>query len=296
MIVKDIQSQKDIRNVDIDKVGVKKIKYPIVVEDKNQKYQNTIAEIDIFVDLPRQHRGTHMSRFLEVLNSYHKENLINNLEPLLKEIRKQLNSESAYIKIKFPYFIEKIAPVSKIKSLLDYECIFEAFLKERVYDSSQTNTKSNTSFQTDESQTEFDFRLGVTVPVTTLCPCSKELSDYGAHNQRSYVSVKVSYYSFLWIEELVEIIEKTASCEIYPLLKRPDEKYVTEKAYNNPVFVEDIVRDITLLLQKDSRIKWFCVESENIESIHNHNAFASIERDKSQNIYSQNEDKKKDES
>jgi len=249
----DIQSQKDMRQIAIDKVGVKNIKYPIVVEDRENKLQNTVADVDMFVDLPQEHRGTHMSRFLEILNSYHQETLIDSLEPLLEEVKSQLNSKKAYVKIKFPYFIKKTAPVSKITSLLDYECEFEASLSD-----------------------VFEFKIGVTVPITTLCPCSKEISDFGAHNQRSYVTVKVIYNSFVWIEELVETVEKSASCEIYPLLKRPDEKYVTEKAFENPAFVEDIVRDITLVLKKDKRIDWFSVESENMESIHNHNAYALV--------------------
>ena len=250
----DVQSQRDERQIAIDKVGVKNIKYPIVVEDRKHKFQHTIADIDIFVDLPHEHRGTHMSRFIEVLNSYHKENLIDSLEFLLSDVKSQLNSQKAYIKIRFPYFIEKAAPVSKITSLLDYECVFEAYLSD-VY----------------------KFELGVTVPITTLCPCSKEISDYGAHNQRSYVTVKIRYNQFVWIEELIDIVENKASCEIYPLLKRSDEKYVTERAFDNPAFVEDIVRDVTLALKADKRIDWFCVESENMESIHNHNAYARVE-------------------
>jgi GTP cyclohydrolase I len=249
----DIQSEKDYRQIAIDKVGVKNIKYPIVVEDREHKTQNTVADIDIFVELPHEHRGTHMSRFLEVLNGYHKDTIVDNLEALLSEVNNQLNSKKAYIKIEFPYFIKKIAPVSKLSSLLDYKCLFEASLSDR-----------------------FEFILGVTVPITTLCPCSKEISDYGAHNQRSYVTVMVKYNGFVWIEELVDIVEKVASSEIYPLLKRPDEKYVTERAYEKPAFVEDIVRDVTLALREDKRIYWFSVESENIESIHNHNAYAKV--------------------
>ena len=255
MRTKDIQSQIDKRNIQIEKVGVKNIKYPIVVEDKSNGFQHTIAEIDMFVDLPHDHRGTHMSRFLEVLNSYHQEVIIDNLKPLLSDIKKQLNSQKAYIKIRFPYFVKKTAPVSKSTSLLDYDCVFEASLSEN-----------------------FEFKLGVTVPITTLCPCSKEISDFGAHNQRSYVTIMVIYHTFVWLEELIEYAEKSASCEIYPLLKRPDEKFVTEKAFNNPAFAEDIVREITLSLQKDDRIEWFSVESENIESIHNHNAYAFVEK------------------
>jgi len=251
----DIQSQEDYRNIQIEKVGVKKIRYPIIVEDKHYEKQQTIADIDIFVDLPHNHRGTHMSRFLEVLNNYHKDTIINNLENLCSDIKIALKSEKAYIKLKFPYFIKKTAPVSKINSLLDYDCVFEASLSDK-----------------------FIFLMGVTVPITTLCPCSKEISLFGAHNQRSYVTIMVRYNEFVWLEELIEIAEKTASCEIYSLLKRPDEKYVTEKAFKNPTFVEDIVRNITLILQSDKRIDWFCVESENIESIHNHNAYAYVEK------------------
>jgi GTP cyclohydrolase I len=253
----DVQSERDLRNIAIDKVGVKNIRYPIVVEDKANKYQNTVAFIDIFVDLPHEHRGTHMSRFMEVLNSYHKETLIDNLEPFLNQVKSRLNSQKAYVNIEFPYFITKTAPVTKMTSLLDYNCVFEASLADK-----------------------FEFKLSVTVPVTTLCPCSKEISDYGAHNQRSYVTVKIEYNQFVWIEELIDYVEESASCEIYPLLKRPDEKYVTEKAFNNPAFVEDIVRDVTLRLKNDERIKWFCVESENIESIHNHEAYACVTMNK----------------
>ena len=257
MIKKDVQNEKDYRKINIDKVGVKNIKYPIIVEDRANKYQNTVAEIDIFVDLPHQYRGTHMSRFIEVLNSYHNDNIIDNLEPLLRKIKNKLSSKKAYISIKFPYFILKSAPISQISSLLNYECVFEASLDE-IY----------------------EFYFGVTVPVTSLCPCSKAISDFGAHNQRAYVSLRVQYNKFVWIEEMIEMIEKSASCEIYPLLKRPDEKYVTEKAYKNPVFVEDIVRSVTDKLRKDSRITFFSVEVESIESIHNHNAFAQVHEDK----------------
>ena len=286
--ISDVQSQMDKREIEIDKVGVKNIRYPIVVEDRNNKFQNTVATIDIFVDLPSHHRGTHMSRFLEVLNSYHKETLIDNLEPFLKEVKRQLNSQRAFVKISFPYFIEKVAPVSKIKSLLDYMCVFEASLGGELQVTSY-KLQGSPPLPSPQAQRQalalhrggkdcFEFKIGVTVPITTLCPCSKEISDFGAHNQRSYVSLKVIYKEFIWIEELIEIIEKSASCEIYPLLKRCDEKYVTEKAFNNPVFVEDVVREITLKLQEDKRIVWFCVESENIESIHNHSAFAQVSR------------------
>lgn len=258
MIKHDVQNQNDLRKIHIDKVGVKNIHYPIIVEDRKNKFQQTNAVIDIFVELPHQHRGTHMSRFLEVLNSYHQESLIDNLEPFLNEVKLKLNSQSAYVSIRFPYFIKKQAPVSKIESLLDYECDFTASLKDN-----------------------FDFILGIKVPVTTLCPCSKEISNYGAHNQRSIVTVKVKYNQFIWIEEIIDYVEKSSSCEIYPLLKRVDEKYVTEKAYENPVFVEDIVREISIKLNNDERIFWYSIESENFESIHNHSAYAFVEKSKS---------------
>ncbi|HHE39451.1 MAG TPA: GTP cyclohydrolase I FolE2 [Candidatus Cloacimonetes bacterium] len=251
----DIQSQVDKRNITIDKVGVKKVRYPIIVEDRENGVQNTVADLDIFVELPHHHRGTHMSRFIEVLNKFHKENFIKKLPDFLSEIKKSLNADASYTKIRFPYFLKKKAPVSGTESLLSYNCFFEASFREN-----------------------FDLVIGVEVPVTSLCPCSKEISEFGAHSQRSLVTVKVSFDEFIWLEELIEIVEKSASSEIYPLLKRRDEKYVTEKAYLNPAFVEDIVRDITLKLQKDKRIKYFKVESENFESIHDHNAYACVER------------------
>ncbi len=254
MINKDIQSQKDDRNIAIDRVGVKNVLYPIVVEDRDNSVQQTVADLDIYVNLPHEHRGTHMSRFIEILNRYHTGNFIVNLEAFLLEVKERLSADSAFTEIRFPYFIKKKAPVSGIESLMSYQCTFKA-----SYD------------------TDYKLIIGVEVPVTTLCPCSKEISKYGAHNQRSFVNVEVSYTDFIWIEEVIEYVEQSASCEIYSLLKRRDEKYVTEKAYENPRFVEDIVRDITLKLKSDSRIDYFKVESENIESIHNHNAYASVE-------------------
>lgn len=249
--IPDIQNQTDNRKITIDKVGVKGIHYPIVVSDQCNKIQHTIADINFYVELPHYNRGTHMSRFIEVLNQYHKENLIDNLEGLLTTIKKSLKADAAYIEIRFPYFILKKAPVSKIASYLNYECFFKASLT-----------------------SEYKFWIGTTVPVTTLCPCSKEISLYGAHNQRSQVSVTVQYDDFVWLEEIIRYIEQSGSCEIFPLLKRTDEKYVTEKAYNNPMFVEDIIRELTLKLQSDKRILHFEIEAENFESIHNHNAYA----------------------
>lgn len=255
MKIPDIQSQSDSRKIVIDKVGVKGLRYPIVVEDRTHKTQHTVADLDIYVELPHHLRGTHMSRFIEILHHYHQEALIGNLESFLSELKESLQAEAAYIDIKFPYFISKVAPVSKISSILSYECELSASLKE-----------------------DYDLLIGVRVPVTSLCPCSKEISNAGAHNQRSTISIKARYQDFVWLEELIELAEESASCEIWSLLKRPDEKYVTEKAYNNPKFVEDIVREITLKLEQDERITGFLVESENAESIHLHNAYALISR------------------
>ena len=253
----DIQSLKDKRNITIDKVGVKNIRYPIIVDDRSNGTQNTVADLNICVELPHHHRGTHMSRFIEVLNHFHKESLITNLEVFLQEIKKELNADAAYTTISFPYFIKKTAPVSRIESLLSYNCFFEASLHDK-----------------------YQLTIGVEVPVTSLCPCSKEISEFGAHNQRSLVMLKARLKEFVWLEELIEMVEETASCEIYPLLKRVDEKFVTEKAYQNPMFVEDIVRELTLKLNSDDRISYFEIESENFESIHNHNAYASLTRNK----------------
>lgn len=253
----DIQSMEDTRKIDIDKVGVKNIKYPILVEDRSRGTQHTVAELDIYVKLPHHHRGTHMSRFLEVLNKFHEDTFVDKLDLFLKEIKSALNADAAYVSIKFPYFVKKTAPVSKIESFLSYDCIFEASYEE-----------------------EYHLNIGVNTPVTTLCPCSKEISDYGAHNQRSIISINLQYNEFIWIEEVIEYAEQASSCEIYSLLKRVDEKYVTEKAYDNAKFVEDLIRDLALLLKKDNRIDAFRIESENFESIHNHSAYAFVSWDR----------------
>ncbi len=255
MTIPDIQNLPDNRKLTIDKVGVKGISYPIVVEDRTKGIQNTIADLDIFVELPHYRRGTHMSRFIEVLNQFHTEAFISKLEDFLIKLKTVMKAESAYVDITFPYFVTKKAPVSKKASLLNYKCFFSASFTD-VY----------------------QLWIGVEVPVTTLCPCSREISAFGAHNQRSLITIKVNYHQFVWLEELIELAESHASCEIYPLLKRADEKFVTEKAYQNPKFVEDIVREITQELQKDKRISSFSVESENFESIHNHSAYAIISR------------------
>jgi GTP cyclohydrolase I len=257
--MKDIQKTHDTRNIPIDKVGVKDISYPVVVMDRQKKLQHTVARINMYVDLPHQFKGTHMSRFVEILNAYREEFALDKLETILGEMKRKLGASTAHLEMEFPYFIEKRAPVSRAKSLMEYTCSFNASLGD-----------------------DFDFILGIRIPVTSLCPCSKELSAYGAHNQRSIIAVRVRYSSFIWIEELVALIESCGSSPVYSLLKRVDEKYVTEKAYENPKFVEDIVREVTEKLTGDARITWFSVEAENFESIHKHSAYACIERHNSQ--------------
>ncbi len=252
----DVQSQKDTRNISIDKVGVKGVRYPISLLDKAKKRQHTIANINMYVLLPSDFKGTHMSRFIEILNENKDCIDIKNIDNILSQMREKLNAEKAYMELKFPYFIEKKAPVSKIESLMSYDCRVEAI----------GDGVNNTTI------------LSVIVPITSLCPCSKEISDYGAHNQRGRATISVEFREMVWIEELVGVAEESASCEIYALLKRPDEKFVTEKAYDNPVFVEDIARNIALRLKDDNRIKHYWIEVENFESIHNHNAYAFIER------------------
>ncbi|HWI41846.1 MAG TPA: GTP cyclohydrolase FolE2 [Verrucomicrobiae bacterium] len=251
----DVQKTRDTRRIPINKVGVKDISYPIVVMDKNNSLQHTVARVNLYVDLPHHFKGTHMSRFVEVLNQYREQIALEKMEAILSTMKERLGSDNAHLEIEFPYFIEKKAPVSGARSLMEYTCSFSASLSERL-----------------------DFILGVRVPVTSLCPCSRELSRHGAHNQRSVITAQVRYRNFLWIEDLVETLEECASSPVYSLLKREDEKYVTERAYENPMFVEDMVREATLRLSAMEEIAWFAVSAENFESIHNHSAYASIER------------------
>jgi len=256
MSIPDIQSQSDNRKINIDKVGVKSLRYPILVEDRQNKAQHTVADLNIYVELPHHRRGTHMSRFVEILNHYHQDMIIGQLDSFLGELKTVMKAEAAYVDISFPYFVRKTAPVSKISSLMCYDCFFNAVLRD-----------------------EYELWIGVVVPVTTLCPCSKEISQFGAHNQRSHITIKLCYSEFVWLEEMITLAESVASCEIFPLLKRPDEKYVTERAYNNPRFVEDIVRELTQGLKADPRVKKFLVEADSFESIHAHNAYALVQWD-----------------
>lgn len=250
----DMQQSRDTRNIAIDKVGVKDIRYPIVLLDKHKERQHTVARVNMYVDLPEHFKGTHMSRFLEVLNIYHGEISIKNIKTLLTEMKSRLDARHAHIELDFPYFIEKAAPVSGARSLLDYRCRIVATMAE-----------------------QYEFMLEAEIPVTTLCPCSKEISERGAHNQRSSVTVQLRYSGHIWLEDLIGWIEECASCQIYALLKRDDEKEVTERAYDNPMFVEDMVRAVTQRLRQVEQIHWFKVQCENYESIHNHSAYAMIE-------------------
>ena len=259
--MKDVQSQPDDRGIPLDQVGVTGLRYPIVVLDKAHQRQQTIADITMSVSLPHHFKGTHMSRFLEVLNEHHGEVTMRTLPTILKRMRERLDAESARIELKFPYFLEREAPVSKAKGLMDYECKFVGEMKGDM----------------------FDFTIGVKVPVTSLCPCSKEISDYGAHNQRGIITIEVKSTldeegqpHLIWFEELIEVAEASGSSPVYPLLKREDERHVTMQAYDNPRFVEDMARTVTLCLKSNSAIQFFRVRVENFESIHNHSALAEI--------------------
>jgi GTP cyclohydrolase IB len=256
--IADVQSQADKRHLAIDKVGIKGIRHPIVVKDKSAGVQHTIAGFSMYVHLPHDFKGTHMSRFVEILNQHGRDISVESFEDILREMVQKLEAKSGHIEMSFPYFVTKTAPVSGVQSLLDYDITFIGEINNGRY----------------------RFTMKVQVPVTSLCPCSKKISERGAHNQRSHVTLTVRTNSSVWIEELVRYAEEQASCELYGLLKRPDEKYVTERAYDNPKFVEDMVRDIAVVLNADERIDAYVIESENFESIHNHSAYALIERDK----------------
>jgi GTP cyclohydrolase I len=252
----DMQKAWDNRNIAIDKVGVKDIRYPIVVLDRSKVRQQTVARINMYVDLPHHFKGTHMSRFIEILNQHHGEVSVEGVDQIVRAMKEHLEASCAHLELEFPYFIEKAAPVSGARSLMEYQCRMTASLGD-VY----------------------DFILGVTVPVTTLCPCSREISAHGAHNQRSAVKVEIRYREHIWLEELIEWVENCGSAPVFALLKREDEKALTEQAYAKPMFVEDVVRAVTEALSAVPAITWFRVECENFESIHNHSAYALVERD-----------------
>jgi GTP cyclohydrolase IB len=255
----DIQKQPGLNDIDIDKVGVCDVTYPIEVLDKRSEKQSTTGLINMYVDLPRQFKGTHMSRFIEVLNQYRGEITVRNMGEILREIARSLEAKSAHMELSFKYFVEKEAPVSKSKSLMGYDCRFIG------------------AYTEGDSE---DFILEIKVPVMNLCPCSKEISQTAAHNQRSEVTIQLRFNDFVWIEDVIALVERSASSDLFALLKRPDEKHVCEQAYENPRFVEDIVRIIAKELVNDEKVTWFSVTSKNFESIHNHNAYAFIEKDK----------------
>ncbi|MBB6431522.1 GTP cyclohydrolase I [Algisphaera agarilytica] len=255
----DVQGSQDQRRVAINKVGVKDIRYPIALDTPSGGKQSTVATVNMYVSLPQEKKGTHMSRFLEILNKYHEAISSKDIMLVCHDMKQRLNADDAHLELEFPYFIDKEAPISGMPGKLDIEVSFEC-----------------------NSNGTDDFILGIKVPATSLCPCSKEISKYGAHNQRCVMEAKVRFAEgqSMMIEELFEIVEKCASTQVFSVLKRPDEKFVTEDAYENPKFVEDIVRDLAVALNNEDRIAWYQVNSENFESIHNHNAYAMVERDK----------------
>jgi len=252
----DKQSERDYRELRIDKVGVRGLRFPIQVRDKARSLQNTIATIGMYVDLPKEFKGTHMSRFIEVLHAHGSVVHVENINHILYAMQDKLKAATAHLEMEFPFFLVKRAPVSGRESVMDYTARFDATACGR----------------------EIDFVLSVQAAVTTLCPCSKAIARYGAHNQRGVVTVQIRSRRAIWIEDLIALIESSASSELYALLKRQDEKAVTERAYENPVFVEDLVRNAALRLNGHPEVTWYKVEAENYESIHNHNAYACIEK------------------
>jgi len=255
-IMQDKQNERDHRELRIDKVGVRGLRFPIQIRDKARLLQNTIATIGMYVDLPKEFKGTHMSRFIEVLNAHGNVVHVQNINEILHAMQKKLHAATAHLEMEFPYFLTKKAPVSGMEGLMDYTARFNATA----------------------CGAEIDFVLTVIAGVTTLCPCSKAISQFGAHNQRGSVTVQIRSRKSVWIEDLIELVESSASSELYSLLKRQDEKAVTERAYENPVFVEDLVRNAALKLNAHPDVTWYKIEAENFESIHNHNAYACIEK------------------
>ena len=256
--VEDVQGHADARQIPINKVGIKDIVHPVRVKDRTRGEQHTVASFKMYVNLPHNFKGTHMSRFAEILNQHEREISVESFGRMLAEMTERLAATSGHIEMSFPYFVMKKAPVTGVESLMNYQAtIFGEY---------------------NEGKTEV--WLKVVVPTTSLCPCSKEISDYGAHNQRSHITLTARLTEHMWLEELIDIAEREASCEVYGILKRPDEKFITERAYDNPKFVEDTVRDVAVALNKDKRVRAYVVEAENFESIHNHSAYALIEHDK----------------
>jgi GTP cyclohydrolase I len=251
----DVQAGADYRNIPIGKVGIRGIRYPVMVRDKSNTRQHTVASVTLSVNLPHSYRGTHMSRFVDVLNRFNNEVSYHTLDAILLAVKKSLKAERSHLELEFPYFMRRPAPVSGIVSLMSYDCLIAA-----------------------EYGSRLEISTRVRVPVHTLCPCSKELAKVSAHNQRGTISITVGMTKFIWIEDLIEIAESAGSSPLYALLKREDEKFVTEKAYEKPRFVEDVVREVALRMEKLPGLRYYSVEAENMESIHNHNAYAVIEK------------------
>jgi GTP cyclohydrolase IB len=256
--IEDVQGRADTRQLPINKVGIKDIYHPVRVKDRSGGEQHTIANFNMYVALPHNFKGTHMSRFVEVLHRNEREMSVESFRDILREMTERLDAESGHIEMNFPYFVMKKAPISGVQSLMDYKASLIGQIKKG----------------------KAEMWIKVVVAATSLCPCSKKISEYGAHNQRSHITIKARIAKHMWLEELIDIAEKEASCELFGILKRPDEKWVTERAYDNPKFVEDIVRDVATRCNEDDRIREYVVESENFESIHNHSAYALIERNK----------------
>ncbi len=256
--IEDVQGRADTRRIPIDRVGIKEIYHPVRVKDRSGGEQHTIANFSMYVHLPHNFKGTHMSRFVEILNEHEREISVESFNEMLAAMTTRLNSGGGHLEMTFPDFVMKRAPVSGVQSLLDYRATLAAEMNDG----------------------RIETWIKVLVPVTSLCPCSKQISDYGAHNQRSHLTISAKIREHVWLEELIDVAEEEGSCELYGILKRPDEKYVTERAYDNPKFVEDIVRDVATRLNADERIRSYVIEAENFESIHNHSAYARIERDK----------------
>ena len=255
-MLQDTQSQRDARGIPIDRVGVKSLRFPMRIRDRESSEQHTVALVSLAVDLPHHFKGTHMSRFVEVLHSHGHIVTVADIASMPRELMKKLHAEKAHVTFEFPWFRSKKAPATGAEGLVDYGVVFEV----------------------NAEKENLDFVVTVKVPVATLCPCSKAISDRGAHNQRGIVTFSLRFSKPIWIEEMIELVEASASCELYSVLKRPDEKLVTERAYDNPVFVEDLVRNVALRAQQHPEVTWFRVEAENFESIHNHNAYALIEQ------------------
>lgn len=256
--LKDTQNERDTRQISIDRVGVRGVRYPIVVSDKEQRTQSTVATLALMVDLPEQYKGTHMSRFVEALHEHRRYLDVHSAVRLPARLLRKLPAQRARVEIEFPFFRLKKAPVTGMEGMMDYDVRF-------VIDAERNQPGT--------------FTLTIKVPVTTLCPCSKAMSEHGAHNQRGVVTYSVRFSgTAVWIEDLIDLVEDCASCQLYSLLKRPDEKYVTDKAYDNPVFVEDLVRNVAVATERYNAFSWYRIEAENFESIHNHSAYACVER------------------